>query len=316
MAFQYNLPDLEERFLPPDNWESGSFLNPETKHNIHYSLLLPNNTEEMKEMIVTLPGLSEFTEKYIETAKFLTEHGYGVYIIDWAYQGRSTRYAGNPHKRYSDGYETDVSDLDFLIKNIIKSNLPHNLLAHSMGANIGMRYLLKHPNVFKAASFSAPMLGIRDLKYTETLLKTLLKISHKMHHRYIPGGRDWSARERKENSPDIFSNDPIRGQIHNEWCLSNPALQVGNVTLKWVYESLKSINILKKKESLRQITIPTLFSTPEYEKIVDNSAIKRAARIIPNAALINLKKSKHEILVETDEVRNKFLEETLKIFEA
>lgn len=313
MFLPVSLPDLEERFLPPPNWQSGNFINPETDHYIHYNFL-PASKDNYKANIVVLPGLSEFGEKYIETARFFHEQGYGFYVIDWAYQGRSSRFKNNHHKRHSDGYESDISDLNYLIKNIIPSDKPLHLLAHSMGGNIGLRYILKHPNIIKSASFSAPMLGIKDLKYTGWLIKPILGTLCFLSNKYIPGGKDWHEAARKSNGEDIFSHDPIRDQIHNKWCLTNPELQIGNPTFKWIYESLKSISLLKKKETLKKITTPILLSIAEKEVLVDNDSIKKAAEYLPNAQCSLLKKARHEILMETDDIRNEFLDKTLNLF--
>lgn len=310
MTTQIILPNLEERFLPPDNWQTGDFINPETTHQIHYNFILPP-TNNSKGIIVILPGLSEFGEKYIETARFFSDLGYGIYIIDWAYQGRSTRLKDSPQKRYSDGYETDISDLDFFIKNIIGTTKPLYMLAHSMGSNIGLRYLIDHQNIFTAASFSAPMLGIKDLRFFPNFLK-LFFLPFASH--YIPGGKDWHETARSSDGKDIFSSDPIRDQIHNSWSLSNPELQVGNTTYKWLYESLKSISLLKDSATLQKVTIPVLAAKAGKETLVDNKSIDQFIKKIPNGKLLDLKKSKHEIMVETDDIRDLFLAETLKTF--
>lgn len=303
---------LPSRFLPSSDWTSEEFINPNNYHKIHYAYALPQ--EKTKGVIVTLPGLSEFGEKYIETANFFLKHGYAFYVIDWAYQGRSTRFKNNTHKRHSDGYEQDISDLHYLISNEIKTELPLLMLAHSMGGNIGLRYLLKHPSIFKAASFSAPMLGIHDLKNLYCPVSILLKILAPINTFYVPNGKNWYYDSRKNDGTDIFSSDPIRDKIHNTWSQSNTALQVGNPTLKWLSESLKSIKILKNSDNLSQIKIPTLLACGDKETLIDREAIKRATRYIPQAQHLDLKNGKHEILMETDDVRNLFLEETLKLF--
>lgn len=311
MAYPYTIPDLEDRFLPPDNWHCDEFTNPETGHNIHYaSLQAPMN---IKGTVCALPGLSEFTEKYIETAKFFTNHGYDFHVIDWAYQGRSSRLKRNPHKRHSDSYNTDISDLHFFIKNIIKPEIPLFMLGHSMGGNIGLRYIDQHPSVFKAAAFSAPMLGIEDLKKYYPLIKIILSILRKfLGESYVPGGKNWHKEARNSDGTDIFSNDKIRDSIHNIWCLSNPELQVGNPTFLWLWESLKSINTIETSTS--NINIPVLFALADKERLVDNNAIRKISSVLKNSKLLELKNCKHEILMETDEVRDVFLKKTLDLF--
>lgn len=308
MRYPYTLPDLEARFLPDENWQMDDFINPETGHKIHYNFALIQNPVGS---VICLPGLSEFGEKYIETAKFFNAKGYNFYVIDWAYQGRSTRAGDNPHKRLSDGYDKDISDLDYFINDVIKTNTPLYMLGHSMGGHLGLRYLATQSHEIQAASFSAPMVGIHDLKYFPPCLRFLFK---PLSARYIPGGKDWHEAGRKNDGTDIFSSDLLRDQVHNAWSLINPDLQLGSATFKWIIDSLKSIAFLKRKGTLDKITIPVLLAVAEKEMLVDNCAIKKAGKIIKHTKIIELKNSKHEILMETDDIRDRFLRETLEIF--
>ena len=302
-------PNLENRFLPPDNWQEEYFVNPETGHSVRYQFLLPATAP--RAIVIALPGLSEYGEKYIETARFFLDRQIGFYVIDWAYQGKSTRLKENPHKRHSDGYESDISDLHFLITNKINVTSPLFMLGHSMGGNIGLRYLIQYPETFKVAAFSAPMLGIYDLRHFYSPVKWLLHVLKPLYKHYIPGGKDWHESARSSDGNDIFSSDPVRDQVHNAWCLANTSLQVGNPTFKWLYESLKSINILKQTKAIKT---STLFAYAGNEKLVDNDAIIKLSQNLENSKLLSLPDSNHEILMERDSIRDKFLEETLQIF--
>ncbi len=299
------LPNLPECFLPPANWQSGDFDNPETGHHIHYNFVLPDNTP--KGIIVALPGLSEFGEKYSELAHEVLQRGYSFYVIDWAYQGRSTRFKANPHKRHIDGYDADLSDIDYLISTIIGAEKPLFMLGHSMGGHIGLRYLQTHPDTIQAAGFTAPMIGIKDLRYTKHLLEFIFKYIKIFDKKYVPGGSDWSEKSRKSDGSDIFSNDPKRDQIHEAWSCTTPELQVGNVTIKWVYESLKSCRILNKQENIDRIKTPFVVSIAEQEVLVDNKSIKKFMCNFNSENLISLPNTKHEIFMEADESRSKFL---------
>ncbi|MCI5060171.1 MAG: alpha/beta hydrolase [Alphaproteobacteria bacterium] len=315
MKDKITLPKLEKRFLPPKNWKSDVFLNPETNHKIHYNFLeLPKN-KKPKGIIVIPPGLSEFGEKYIETARDCVKKGYKVYVIDWAYQGRSTRLEDDPHKRTSDGYDADVSDLHFLISNIIKPEIPLFMMSHSMGGNIGLRYLVKYKDIFQAASFSAPMLGILRLKNVEFLAKSLVQLISLFENLYVRGSQDWHEGARKSDGQDIFSSDPKRDLVHNAWCLANPQLQVGSPNIKWIHESMNSIDMLRPDNVLTSLETPCLFAYAGLDALVDNEAIMNAAQKIPNASLLEFTDAKHEILMETDEIRDKFLKKTFELFD-
>lgn len=302
--------DLEERFTPPANWRHESFTNPETGHNIHYRTA---NVDEPHGTIICLPGLSEFGEKYIEEARFFNQQGFNFVVIDWAYQGLSTRFNENIHKRHSDGYETDLSDLNMMIEQI-KSSTPLLMLGHSMGGHIGLRYMAENPYVFKSASLSAPMLGINILKAWTGLASTIVGNLKYIHESYLPSGKDWQENKRTDPKLNFFTNDPIRGKIHNAWCIANPQLKIGDPTYGWLNESLKSITKLITPETLSRIIVPVFIGYADQEKIVDNDAILKALPLIPNAEGLLLNNAKHEIMKEKNIVRNEFLDRTLRVF--
>ena len=308
-----SLSDLEERFLPPSDWQENFFTNSETNHNIRYCHLPAKQSANGN--IVILPGLSEFCEKYIELAFFFTQQNFNIYIIDWAYQGKSNRWSDNRQKRHSDGYKTDLSDLDYLIQHELPKDMPLYMLAHSMGGHIGLRYIAQNPNVFSAASISAPMLGIKDFQYIKPIVKILLHLLSPFKTSYVPFGKDWNEKERTSPAKDIFSSDPIRKKLHNFWSTHDTELQVGNPTLAWVDESIQSIDTFFDEE-LPEIKIPCITFVAGQEKIVDNKEILIASRINQKIQLIDLPTAKHEIFMETDKIWNEVTSKTLQLFTA
>ncbi len=306
-------PELPEQFLLPKEWQRDAFINPDTSHHIHYNYALAGRKpESAKANILILPGLSEFGEKYIEFTRECLAKKYNFYIIDWAYQGRSSRYIPNAHKRHSNGYKTDISDLHYMTQNVITNEKPIIIMGHSMGAHIGLRYLQEFPGVIDAAGFAAPMVGIKDLKYTKSAVEWFLKNLPSIHTCYIPGGKDWYAQARSSDGKDIFSSDPLRDKIHNAWCMSVPELQIGNITIRWVFESLKSCKLLNEKFNISKIKIPVFIATAEHEKLVDNKETEKFAKQLSDVEIIELPNAKHEILMETDEIRSIF---TKKFFD-
>ena len=305
-------PDLPQQFLPFNGWVSEcSFHDDNTSLDISYSESIQHNH---KGIVVILPGLSEFTEKYIETTHDLNNKGYSVYIIDWLYQGRSARLESNPHKRHSKGFDVDVKNLYYFITKIIKPDAPLFFLGHSMGAHIGLRFLTQFSHLIKAASFSAPMLGIRDLRHWQPLAKMITSLFQNWTTLYVPGGHDWKASSRKSDGTDIFSSDPIRDQLHNAWSLSDKALQIGSPTMTWLYQAICSMEYLQQPEVLKSISIPCYIASAQEEEIVDNQSIAHAVKHLPNVEHETLPNAKHEILMETNDIRDHFLTKTISIF--
>ncbi|MCB1556685.1 MAG: alpha/beta hydrolase [Alphaproteobacteria bacterium] len=309
-------PSLEPRFQKPAGWRWHSFKNPHGEI-LRFGTVAPDHGIP-DAIVIMLPGLSEFGEKYYELAHDMLKRNLSLWVLDWRGQGKSGRYLDNPHKRHSAGFNRDIEDLHYFLMEYVKhaavhpnvGRIPLVMLGHSMGGNIGLRYLHRHPEMFACAAFSAPMIGIRAFGALPRWFSLAVSrmVSILAGRRYVPGGEDWRPRMSPDSrSQDVLSGDPVRNAIHDSWSACDPALQVGNVTFGWVYEALISCAKLQNKKLLRHIRTPCLLSLAGQDRLVDPKKIRMVARAIPGARLIELPDSHHEILMERDEIRDRFL---------
>lgn len=314
---------LDARFLPPPGWITHSFVNEATGHKIYYGRVYPHG-KPPSAVIVCLGGLSEFTEKYFETAHDMLDRGYAFWMMDWQYQGRSGRLDKIPQRRHSDGFDSDISDFkkfvdDYIVPAAVHPDvgrIPLVMLGHSMGGNIGLRFLSSNPKRFDAAAFTAPLLGIYNFSTSMKLFAAaLLPVMPLVGKHYIPDGADWTEASRKSDGSDKFSSDPVRDTLHNIWSKTDPALQVGSPTLGWVSRALRSCAALNKRGTLEGIPIPVLIAIGGAEEIVDNNAVRAAIKRFPNAELLEIDGARHEILMESDQYRNTFLKAFDKMVE-
>lgn len=301
---------LEERFTQPEGFRFHTFEREGRK--IRFGSVFPKESIP-DAIVVCLPGLSEPIEKYYETARDFNDKNMAFWVIDWMGQGGSGRYLPNPFKRHSTGFDEDIEDLHYLITEYIKHSsvhpdkgrIPMAMLSHSMGGNIGIQYLDKHKDVFECAGFSAPFMGVPGVSsLPEPILLPLTRAFSQIAGKaYAKGQKDWSPITRPEAPGEgDFSSDPARDSLHQQWLNANPELQIGGVTYRWVYEALKACK--KAKKAAGQVETPSLIAIAGDDKIVDNSKIKTT----PNSRLLQLEGSKHEILMETDEIRTRFLD--------
>tara|TARA_X000000950_G_scaffold26054_1_gene28011 strand:- start:2089 stop:3117 length:1029 start_codon:yes stop_codon:yes gene_type:complete len=311
---------LEPRFQQPPTWRWHQFQR--NGRTLRFGSAFPQGTVP-DAIVICLPGLSEFAEKYFEVANYCLGRNLGFWIFDWAGQGKSSRYFENdPHKRHSDGFDEDVEDLYKFFTDYVKYASVHPdkgriapvMLAHSMGANIGMHFLHKYPDIFEAAAFTAPMFGLKATQNIPAPIDTLASglLSFFSGKKYAPGGDDWSFETRTNPNFHVFSSDPSRSAIHNYWCKVDLELQCGFVTHKWVHEAIKSCNAIQNKSLLRDIHTNCLFATAGIEEFVQNKAIHKVAAYLDNVKLLDYPESRHEILMERDEIRNDFLEHFYK----
>jgi lysophospholipase len=316
-------PALDEKFLAPAGWITHSFTNDATGHKVHYGRVYPKG-KPPSAVIVCLGGLSEFSEKYFETAHDMLARGFAFWIMDWQYQGRSGRLAKYPQRRHSDGFDSDISDLakfvdDYILPAAVHPDvgrIPLIMLGHSMGGNIGLRYLTKFPKRFDGAAFTAPFLGIYNFSVAmKMFVACLTPFIPFIGKNYVPGGTDWQEAFRKSDGKGIFSSDTVRDTIHNLWSKHDAALQVGQPTLGWVSQALKSCALLKRKGALENILIPVLIAAAGKEEIVDNDCIRAAASRLPKGEFLEIEGARHEILMEADAYRNTFFKAFDKMVE-
>ncbi len=311
-------PDLEDRFLQPDGWRWHSFERDGRK--IRFGSVFPKDSIP-DAVIVGLHGVREFTEKYYETAQWALDNNFAFWMMDWAGQGKSTRFLKNPQKRYSTGFDDDIEDLHYLVMEYIKHSsvhpdkgrIPMAMMGHSMGANIGLRYLQKYNDVFECAALTSPMIGIKAFKCVpqKAALLTAYLCKLALGKSYVPGGKDWG--KRKDHAR--LSHDPVRSKVHNAWCAHDPELQCGDVTFGWVYEAQKTCVRLQSSNVHGEIATPCLFAIPAHEDLVDNKIAEKVISGIHNAQIIDYPHAAHEILMETDEIRGDFLKHFYALIE-
>lgn len=299
----------------PAGWRWHSFDNPKGRR-IRFGTAAPAHGIP-DAIVIGLQGLGEFTEKYFETANDLISRNLSFWMMDWQGQGQSHRPLKDPHKRHSDGFDADVSDLHYFIMEYVKHSAVHPdvgriplvFLGHSMGANIGLHYLKQYPDLVACAAFTAPLVKIRATRFLPDwaalgLTGTLAEL---MDQTYLEwGGKQWSPAMREGRRSDIHSSDPARKAVHNAWCLHDPALQVGNITYVWLHEAHLACARLRKKGYLESIETPCLFALAGQEALVDNDTARKALSAMPHAVITDLPEAKHEILMERDDIRDAF----------
>jgi len=313
-------PNLEERFCEPQGWRSHHFQS--NGMRMSFGSVFPQDSVP-DAVVVCLPGLSEFKEKYYEVARTCLDMNLAFWVLDWPGQGRSDRYIADSQKRHAQDFDIEVNRLHDFIMGYIKHSsvhpdkgrIPLVMLGHSMGANIGLRYLEKHPDMFECAAFSAPMFGIKALNkipLSGVILSILNLLCPKS---YIFGGGDWHKEMRNDNNFAVFSNDEARSKIHDAWITSDLALAIGSPTFRWLYHAYKSCKFVQKKDFLSRIETPCLITMAGNETIVDNYDISNVTTHLRGAQILEFADSGHEIMMERDDIRDAFFQSFYALIE-
>jgi len=290
---------------PPNDWQWGEFQN---RHDqtIRYGWNTPKNA---KALVVLAEGRTECIEEYFELIRDLNAQGFACAVMDWQGHGLSYRFNNDNTRHHSKGFENDVNDFSLFLKQIDHINLPHILMAHSMGGNIGLRYLIDHDdNAFKCAFLIAPMLGLKPKRTIKLMAALLLKAASKMGHleRHALGQKRWNEIYANIAKYKV-SSDPIRREKQPHLFKTRPELQCGGVTWGWLKEALKSISILRDPGHLNAVKIPVFFAMAGRDGVVDNDGTRKTASLITNGQTHIFEKAEHQIHAEKDSIRNELL---------
>lgn len=257
--------------------------------------------------IVLSGGRTEPIEKYFEVIEELTGRGYVVLAHDWRGQGLSHRSLTNRLAGHADGYQAFLDDYHALLAKY-ESRLPKPWFAigHSMGGCLTL-LALAHGQAprFEGAILSAPMLGIQTGGLPRFVARGLagLKV-------LLGQGGDLA---RPDNGPpetfktNVLTHDKARYERAKAQVVAHPDLGLGGPTWGWLDFAFRATTYLARAENLKSVTIPVVIVSAEQDKLVDNDAQRAAARNLPKGQLISVPGAYHEILMETDSMRNIFL---------
>ena len=279
-----------------------------TLYAVHYKADAPRGT------VVLVHGFSENADKYREFIYYLLREHTSVLIFDQRGHGRSHREAPL-NVVHVDRFEQYVEDLEDLL-NAYGSELtaPLSLFAHSMGGAVSMIFLEKHPNVFKKAVLSAPLVSLQ--------YRGLARICAASACRFCTlTGRAkktvFIARRDYENQPFERSAalSPARFEYLKNLRTGNPLLCGGSPSYAW---SLAAIGVSKKildKEATARVKVPVLILSAEIEHLVCPEAQEKLARALPHGRFKKIHGSKHEILFASDDILHPVLEDILDFLE-
>ena len=258
--------------------------------------------------VVLSGGRTEVIEKYYEVIGELMERGFVVLAHDWRGQGFSGRELPDRLKGHAHGAKTYVDDYQALLA-AFESRLPRPwiAIAHSMGAALVLLAMAQGERRFAGALFSAPMFGVNTGKVPtwRAALTARLQVLLGRAARYVPGQpRDPSAQDFESN---VLTHDRARFARNMGLLAAEPQLALGAPTWGWLDFALRAAAYLAKPDRLRGITIPVMILQAEDERLVDNAAQDAAARHLPQGQVIRVPGARHEILMETDSMRNIFL---------
>jgi lysophospholipase len=298
-------PALEERFLPPADFEWGDFHIPDGGSLRWGHLPVPRPRAQC----VLVGGFGEFIEKHFETIRDLAARHVEVWCLDWRGQGHSCRPRILPTRPRARNFDRDAGDLAAFGAAKLTRPLPRLLIAHSMGGAIGLICVARHPSLFDAAILSSPMIGLRTGKVPPMLLRYVTASVRALGLGLclLPGVQKWSSNRTRSPDQSRVSADARRCAVTHAWVTANPSLQMSGVTYAWLDSAFALISQIQRPGFLARVHTPVLVGVPECEFVVSSAAQRDAARFLPHCTLVELPESKHDPFLERDKIRDEWL---------
>lgn len=264
--------------------------------------------------VVLFSGRTEYVEKYARVAEFFCDNDLSVISLDWRGQGLSDRAlpdALTGHVTDFGDYQLDVAALHDMA---IEMGLPRpfHLLAHSMGGCIGLRALHDGLDV-DAVTFSAPMWGIEMSPMTRPLAWSVSWIGRALGRgdRYTPGTGAASYVSETAFETNLLTTDPEIFEWMQRQTREHPELTLGGPSLSWLFAALREMRWLR---AARPPRCPALTFVGADEAIVDVAAIRHVMQRWPAGRLDVVEGARHELLMESAPVRQRFLDATVAHF--
>ena len=264
--------------------------------------------------LVLGPGYGEPTDKYFELIGDLTKRGYNVWMIDWMGQGGSERQnSKDPERTYDvkNFLDHHRDDLYTFATKIVKAPKDHKLgyMGFSMGGQVGLRVFKTYGYLFDVASLNSALIDFNTGNYSRLSSPTLAIALAKFRepNDYIPNGGPWSELKHQFNSNNK-THDRQRHRIQKELLKNNPQLRAGDPRLQWVLHAYPAVKQMKNKDILGGIITPIQFSIAGQDTVVSVKEQKLIIPKLPNAFSKTYERSKHEIWIEEDAIRRKWLD--------
>jgi lysophospholipase len=248
--------------------------------------------------VILFPGRTEFAEKYGRVVARLVARGLSVAVIDWRGQGLSDRLGANPTLGHVEDFREYQRDVAALLAHPVVADLrgPWHLVAHSMGACIGLRTLLEGAH-FDSAILSAPMWHLQMRAATRELTAKMTRIANSIGfgQRLMPGTNAGPT-------PLVvgFEGNALTSDAETfAWCVAqitaHPELALGGPSVQWTRAALEE---MARLFIAPLPSLPVLVFLGTAESVVSPSIIRTQVRQMKQGTLVTLEGARHEILME------------------
>lgn len=308
-----NFSDVMEKDVEPfleSIEKDGSFTSFDKKTLVYKCF----ETDNAKANVMLIHGFSEFTDKYYEMIYILVVNGYNVYTMDLRGHGLSERSVSDPSMVDVSSFNDYIKDLEILYNLKLKhSKLENYLLGHSMGGAIAVLFTEMHPDYFKKAVYSSPMVRMRTGKYPFFVVRAVAFLA-----KVFGKGKSYAAGQGPFNPKSRLLNSSCKSEARYEYIMNkrrgDVIKQTWGGSYNWTYAAVKCSDYILKNRHVKKIKLPALVLAAGKDHMVKPEFIEKFALRLPNGTFKYVEEGRHEIYHGTASERKLFYTEVLNHF--
>ncbi len=257
--------------------------------------------------VLVFQGRAEFVEKYHEVVGELVARDFAVVAFDWRGQGASGRSVADGHRGHVERFEDFRHDVEAVAASILPS-MPRPIvgLAHSMGGCIALTAAAEGWLPTDRLVAAAPMIGLSVVKRPAMIrvLARVLRLAG-LGRRSVPGGelRSISLLPFEGNR---LCGDPVRYARNAALARSLGTGAIGAPTIGWLDAAFRAMARFRGRDYAARVAMPTLMVAAGQDPVCSTPAIELFARGLPAGSLVVIPGARHEILMESDAIRDRF----------
>lgn len=246
-------------------------------------------------------GRGDFIEKYIEALAHWHGRGWNVTSFDWRGQGGSR---GDIIGGHLESFDPLLEDFSALVQDWLAATPgPHAVIGHSMGGHLLLRLLAQRKPPVEAAILVAPMIAINAAPIPAWIGG---RVAGALNALGWSERRAWKHNERPappgSSRQGFLTSCPDRYADELWWKEQQPEYDLGPPSWGWLNAAYRSMASVKSSQ-LRDLQTPILMLSAMRDRLVSPTAIRRAAKLLPNVELVMFPQAGHELLRESDTVR-------------
>lgn len=268
----------------------------------------PREAGARRGTVLVLQGRAEFIEKYFEVVGELRGRGFDVVAFDWRGQGGSERVLPDRYKGHVHRFADFRADYEAIAARFLGPDLerPLYVMAHSMGGCIALTGAHEGWLGADRLIVSSPMVGlslVRRPRLARLVAQLLARLG--LASRLVPGGYARSISTLPFEGNRLCTD---RGRYERNAAVAR-ALDwgaIGSPTIGWLRAAYEAMERLADATVPGAIAVPTMVVASDTDPICSSPAIELFARGLKTGTLVSVPGARHEVLMESDEMRAVF----------